>query len=103
MNGPCAKARVFCTLVLADGARIVGENACDNPQAVCPRDPGEGYEKCLTICRQRGHAEAQAVEMAGPAAAGARAYLVGHTYACRECQERLFGAGVLSFTVGPPP
>lgn len=73
------------------------------PWAVCPREPGEGYEKCTSICRQAGHAEAVAVRMAGDFARGARAYLQGHTYACMACQHALFGAGVISFSVGAPP
>jgi hypothetical protein len=95
----CAKARVICTLVTPEGERIVGENACDNPQTTCPREPGEGYDKCQTICRQQGHAEAVVVRLAGERARGARAYLEGHSYACRDCQEKLFGAGVRSLSI----
>lgn len=102
MNGPCAKAAVRCTLITAAGERIVGENWCANPQAVCPRAPGEGYDKCKTVCQQEGHAEAVAVRLAGDMAKGAHAYLEGHTYACQSCQEALFGAGVAALTVGAP-
>lgn len=91
----CAKQRVICTLVTTDGERIVGENYCFNPQEVCPRSPGEGYEKC----EQQGHAEQVAVRLAGPKAKGARAFLEGHTYACRDCQEALFGAGIESLKI----
>jgi hypothetical protein len=101
--GPCAKATVRCTLVLADGSHVVGENWCRNPQPVCPRAPGEDYAKCTTVCAQQGHAEVVAVALAGPGRClGARAYLNGHTYACQACQERLFGAGVESLHVGRP-
>ena len=102
MNGPCARVTVRCTLVTAMGLNVVGTNACGNPQKVCPREPGDDYEKCVTICDQRGHAEVQALAHAGRHAAGAHAYLEGHTYACRVCQEALFGAGVVALTVGPP-
>lgn len=95
----CAKQRVVCTLVTPDGERIVGENYCRNPQTACPRAPGEGYEKCATVCGQAGHAEQVAVRLAGDKARGARAFLEGHTYACRECQETLFGAGVESLKI----
>lgn len=98
----CAKQTVRCTLVTPDGERIVGTNACGNPQPACPRELGEGYEKCTTICGQRGHAEVQAVRVAGPKARGARAYLEGHTYVCKDCQHVLFSAGVRSFSVGTP-
>ena len=99
MSGPCAKTVVRCLLVTPSGERIIGENRCLNPQPVCPRAPGEGYEKCSTICQQVGHAEIDAVCLAGDKARGSRAYLCGHTYACRECQHALFGAGVLSLSV----
>lgn len=102
MNGPCAKATVRCTLVTPEGEHIVGENECANPQAVCPRSPGEGYEKCVSICQQLGHAEVVAVAKAGSKARGARAYIEGHTYACMNCQHALFGAGVRSISVGAP-
>lgn len=100
--GRCAKATVRCTLVTRSGERIVGENWCENPQPFCPQQPGEGYEKCKSICKQRGHAEVEAVVLAGPKAQGARAYVEGHTYACQNCQETLFAAGVLSLTIGSP-
>ena len=99
MNGPCAKARVFCTLTMPDGEEITGENWCANPQLACPRAPGEDYTKCSTICRQEGHAEVVAVRLAGGKARGATAVLRGHTYACMACQHVMFGAGVLSFGV----
>jgi hypothetical protein len=100
----CAKQTVRCVLIARNGARIEGTNACANPHAVCPREPGEGYEKCTTICGQGGHAELQALRAALPSEArGAHAYLTGHTYACRECQEALFGAGVAALSIGSAP
>lgn len=101
--GPCAKATIRCTLVTTDGDHIIGENWCLNPQDTCPREPGDGYEKCKTICRQLGHAEEMAVRLAGERAVGSKAYLEGHTYACMDCQHALFGAGVSSLSVAPPP
>jgi hypothetical protein len=101
MTGPCAKTRVTCTLTFPNGVEVVGENLCANPQAVCPRAPGEDYTKCATVCQQMGHAEAQAVAACGGIADGASAVLRGHTYACQKCQEALFGAGVISLFVDP--
>lgn len=103
MIGPCAKTTVTCTIVAEDGERFVGTNYCENPQEVCPRSSGESYSKCVTICRQVGHAEIVAVRLAGAKAKGAAAYLQGHTYACQACQEALFGAGVLTLSVGRAP
>lgn len=100
--GPCAKKVVRCTIVSKDGQHFVGDNSCDNPQAACPRIAGEGYEKCKSICRQASHAEVSALRRAGAAAIGARAYIEGIGYACRECQESLFGAGIESVSIGVP-
>lgn len=102
--GPCAKLQVRCTIVTPDGSRFIGENWCASPQPVCPRAPGEGYEKCKTVCGQLGHAEEVAVMLAGDAARGAHAYVENHTHACRNCQEVLFGeAGIKALTIGAPP
>lgn len=94
MSGPCAKARVFCKIVSARGEVFVGENTCKKPQPFCPRKKGEGYEKCKTICEQQGHAEEQALALAGDAARQSVAILYGHTYFCAHCQHKLFEAGV---------
>ncbi|WP_143328217.1 hypothetical protein [Caballeronia pedi] len=92
-----------CTLIARDGERFVGENLCAVPQVVCPREPGEGYDKCITICGQSGHAETMALAAAGDKARGARAYVEGHGYACRDCQIQLFSSGVEALTIGAPP
>ena len=99
----CAKTKVYCLLIHQDGSTTLGENRCDNPQSVCPRIPGEGYEKCKSICNQVGHAEEDAVLLSGDKAKGSRAYLINHTYACQNCQEALFSAGVISLTVVQKP
>lgn len=103
MNGPCAKTRVLCTIIAPDGRRFDGENTCRNPQYVCPRSPGEGYEKCHSICDQVGHAEAVAASLAGEAARGGTAYLTGHTYACDPCKAALAAVGVTNIVIGAAP
>lgn len=95
----CAKQTVTCTLVFDDGREVTGSNWCANPQASCPRLPGEGYEKCRTICGQSSHAEVDAIEKAtaiGLDTRGTIARLRGHSYACQSCQEALQRAGVLA-------
>ena len=105
MRGPCAKRRVICRIVtesLGPGLRgetFIGENDCANPQSVCPRLPGEGYEKCRSICQQAGHAEIEAVRAAGEAARGATAYLSGHYWICEPCGAALRDAGVRSVQI----
>jgi len=103
MIGPCAKARVFCKIIGERGETYVGENACDNPQVVCPREEGEDYTKCETICQQQGHAEIQALKAAGDDAKRGIAILYGHTYFCAHCQHALFDAGVSLIGVAGGP
>ncbi|MCD1645281.1 DNA cytosine methyltransferase [Aurantimonas coralicida] len=105
-RGPCVKQRVMATIVAADGRRFVGENDCETPQTVCPRaemPTGVGYELCKSICRQTGHAEINALKVAGEAARGATLYLEGHTYACEPCKSACEDAGVLEIIIGSPP
>lgn len=98
----CAKRLVTCYLVTVDGAVFVGRNTCHEPVEVCPRLPGEGYEKCSSVCRQIGHAEEVVLQMAGAKAVGATAYLDGIGWYCRSCQEKLFAAGVVGLRMGVP-
>lgn len=105
MTGPCAKRRVFCTIVTLDGGHFVGENVCANPQPVCPRAPGEDYAKCRSICQQGDHAELAAMRQAreaGAALLGARAIIEGHYYICEPCGAALRDAGVASVTIRYP-
>lgn len=99
MIGPCAKRRVICRITAADGRSFVGENSCANAQPMCPRNPGEGYEKCQTICEQAGHAEIEALKLAGAAARGASAELWGHYWICEPCGRALLDAGVLDIAI----
>lgn len=98
-RGPCAKRQVVCVITAIGGQRYRGENDCANPQSVCPRLPGEGYEKCQTICQQAGHAEIEALRAAGPTARGAHAVLSGHYWMCEPCGAALRDAGVASLTI----
>jgi cytidine deaminase len=102
VSGPCAKRTVSCMILTTDGGMFLGSNACENPQAACPRAPGEGYEKCTTICQQGAHAEIQALESAQAAGANfkdAVAFIRGHHYICEPCGAALKAAGVLQVTL----
>jgi deoxycytidylate deaminase len=118
--GPCAKRVVYCILTSPEspisgsamGGRsstsdiallrtshhvFIGENWCMNPQEECPREKGEGYEKCKTICKQQNHAEEDALAQAkhkGVDVTDWCSHLFGHEYYCRSCQEALFDAGI---------
>jgi deoxycytidylate deaminase len=93
MRGPCAKRRVTCAIITSQGRKFVGENDCANPQERCPREPGEGYEKCKSICQQAGHAEVEAVRAAQAAGnanlQGGVAILTGHYWICEPCGSAL--------------
>lgn len=104
MNGPCAKAQVFCTIITADGQRFTGTNECRNPQSVCPREPGEDYTKCKTVCDQVSHAEVAAIEacqVGDGALFGSTAY-VEYTHVCLRCQCEL-SAWEMNVVIGAPP
>lgn len=102
MRGPCAKRRVQCVLVHPGLAPILAENDCANPQPTCPRLPGEGYEKCRTICQQDDHAETKALRIAegwGLSVAGWKAYIRGHHWVCEPCGKALKDAGIVKVTI----
>lgn len=106
MRGPCAKRRVQCVIIPVGMAPIFGENDCANPQPVCPRLPGEGYEKCKTICRQDDHAELVALRRAqewtataGGSVVGGKAYVRGHHWVCEPCGKALKDAGIVTVTI----
>jgi hypothetical protein len=97
MRGPCAKRRITCDLMTAEGPTFHGTNDCDNAQEICPRAPGEGYEKCASICQQGAHAEIDALNAAlrcGYEAKDAVAIIQGHYYICEPCGRALRDAGV---------
>ena len=90
----CAKVKVRCTIIAKEGRTFQGTNMCMNPQRVCPREPGEGYQKCKSVCHQIGHAEMVALENAGDAANGALAIVEKHRGVCTDCLSALKDAGV---------
>lgn len=105
MTGPCAKVRVFCTLVHPDGRRWTGENVVRRPQAQCPAGTASvapGYELCRDVCDQVGHAEVVALRAAGTDAAGSTAYVEGRDFVCYDCQAQMVAAGVRRFVLDPP-
>jgi hypothetical protein len=60
---------------------------------------GEGYELCESVCRQRGHAEIQAVRLAGDKAIGGKAEISGHSYICGSCKGALADAGIAEISI----
>jgi deoxycytidylate deaminase len=103
--GPCAKRRTIALLVLPNGRSYVGENTCRNAQPVCPRAPGEGYEKCQTVCKQERHAEVDAIFQArrdsGDEALEGGRMAVSHHYGCLSCTGALDYHGITADFIAP--
>lgn len=96
----CAKRQVTCLIELPNGDTFYGDNSVRNPQEVCPREEGEGYEKCITICDQPGHAEVMALKAAeGHDLTGGRAIVGGIDNICKNCQLKLYAAGIRDFSL----
>ena len=96
MKGLCAKQTV-AAFIITDKDIFAGFNYCEDPQVACPRiglPSGEGYELCRDICKQKAHAEINALEKAGIEARGGVLILIGHTYVCRDCQKAIEAAGI---------
>lgn len=97
----CAKKQVFCHIYTENGETFIGENWCRTPQLFCPREHGEGLEKCKTICNQDNHAEVDALLKAGDKAKNATAIVSGITWCCRDCQEKMVEAGIRYIGIRP--
>jgi deoxycytidylate deaminase len=96
----CAKRQVQCVLVASSGRTYVGTNDCASPQSTCPREPGEDYTKCGTVCHQGAHAEIDALRnSAGVDLCGAIAILRGHYWMCKDCGEELYKAGIRTVVI----
>jgi len=97
-NNKCAKRVVTAILIPKDTAEwphhFIGQNYCNNAQDVCPREEGEGYLKCKTICEQESHAEIDALQKAGNKAKGSTIVVVGHDHCCKNCLDAMQVAGV---------
>lgn len=92
----CAKRQVAAVLVSRNGHTYRGTNDCAQPQDVCPREPGEGYEKCKSICQQSHHAEVGALKQAALSARGGKMLVFNHNYCCQECLDAMAEAGIVS-------
>ncbi len=98
--GPCAKRVVTCridnTHPSGEGEWVEATNSCANSQPVCPREPGEDYAKCKTVCQQGGHAEIKALALAQKygIAKGGVATITGHYWICEPCGRALRDAGI---------
>jgi len=104
-SGPCARRVVKATVVSPKGIHYVGTNYCRNPQTECPRGDlpsGVGYEMCIDICKQDGHAEVMALRYAGGNARGGVLYVEGHHYVCDNCKKVAEIYGIKEVILGSP-
>src|SRR5262245_29519042 len=102
---PCLKQTTSCIIVRADGRRYEATNQCAvDGLDVCPRvtagsPTGTGYELCGST-----HAEANAAKLAAESAdVPGEAYLTGHTWMCKDCQDALRAVNVHTFHIGMGP
>lgn len=101
---PCLKQKTHCKIVRADGRTYEATNECSvDGLDVCPRvtagcPTGAGYELCGST-----HAEANAARLAAESAdVPGEAYLTGHTWFCKDCQDALTAANVRTFHIVKP-
>ena len=93
----CAKKEVTAVLITKDGGDpsfFIARNLCSNGQEVCPREEGEDYTKCKTICKQEGHAEVVVLKKAKKRAINSIIVLMGHDHCCEDCIDAMKKAGV---------
>jgi hypothetical protein len=98
---PCLKQKTHCLIVRKTGQQYQATNQCAvDGQEVCPRvtagcPTGTGYELCGST-----HAEANAAKLAAETAhIPGEAYLSGHTWMCKDCQDALRAVNVHTFHI----
>lgn len=101
---PCLKQRTHCVIIRTDGRRYEATNECAvDDLTICPRvtagsPTGTGYELCGST-----HAEANAAKLAAESAdVPGAAYLTGHTWMCKPCQDALRAVNVHTFHIEQP-
>lgn len=100
---PCLKQLTRCVILRKDGRRYEAVNQCGvRGLSTCPRvtagcPTGTGYELCGST-----HAEANAAALAAESKhVPGEAWLYGHTWLCKDCQNSLIEVNVRTFTVVP--
>ena len=98
MSKPCFKREVCAVIMDRNGKIAVGENRIYNDDVdICPRLKGENYEKCTSVCKQKGHAEIMAIKDAKDKELeleGSILYLMGHYRICDNCESACKEVGI---------
>lgn len=98
---PCLKQLTRCVIIRVDGRRyeatnecaVGGLDTCPRVTASCPT--GTGYELCGST-----HAEANAAQLAEESSdVPGEAFLYGHTWLCKPCQDALTAVNVRTFHI----
>lgn len=100
----CAKATVLAVLENRHHPEdyVIASNTCNNPQQVCPREDGEDYTKCKTICQQPGHAEIEVLKkIHSTDLTDYDLTIIGHDRMCQDCMNAVADAGVLVIKFKP--
>jgi deoxycytidylate deaminase len=101
----CLKQRVRAILILPNGRMYYGANNINADIQECQRDgmkSGEGYHICKSVCKQNGHAEAEAIQNAmndKQKIENSMMFLLGHTYCCDDCLRLLHSKKVCTISV----
>jgi deoxycytidylate deaminase len=109
------KGRQVAAVVFKEGLVAgVGLNDAPSVPERCPREgmgTGVGYEICREVCKQKYHAEEDALFDATRRAArklmkvdleGAEMYVAGHYYICHACRTKMGAMGIAkAFIVAP--
>lgn len=102
---PCLKQLTLCIIRLHNGINVAATNSCKvGDVAECPRvtagsETGTEYE----LCGPPIHAEAAAASLVPEDNVGGTAYLYGHTWACKDCQDALTAKGVRTLVLTGEP
>lgn len=98
---PCLKQTTRCIIKRADGRQYEATNECAvDGLKICPRvtagcPTGTGYELCGST-----HAEANVAKLAAESAdIPGEAFLYGHTWLCKPCQDALTAVKVHTFHI----
>lgn len=101
---PCLKQKTFCRIVRRDGRVYEATNMCNvDGLSECPRvtqgcKTGERYDLCGST-----HAEANAARRARESSdIEGEAFLYGHTWICKDCQDALILVNVKTFHIMKP-
>ena len=100
----CLKQTTRCVIWREDGTTHESTNLCvvdglkECPRVLAKCETGEGYELCGSV-----HAEALAAEKAKATShLEGEAWLYGHTWICKNCQDALIAVNVRTFHIYHP-